>query len=290
MSQKKFFLIIVLFAFFTPKVYASVVINEFQIEPTVNQWVELFNKGNEVVDISSWVIDDSGGTEKFIIPDNTTIATNSFQLFESGKFNFNKSTPDQVRLFSIDNSLVDYKEYPESPGLNVTLGRYPDGGDNWGVCTPTSSANNNCVAPTPTPTMTMVPTQTFTPTTSPKPTQTPTSSPTAMIPTMTPTATPQNKSSPSVGSIINTSPKPTIEASARESASISGVKYDTEKTATFSVEFAATDSSKILGVGTASPSLKKTKIPFNYFIIAGILFLVGSLSLLYTAKQHEKNS
>lgn len=282
MSQKQLFFIILLLIFFAPKAYASVVINEFQIEPTTNQWVELFNNGNDVVDISGWVIDDSGGTEKFIIPENTLIARNSFQLFESGKFNFNKSSADSVRFFNFENSLVDSKEYPGSSGQDVTIGRYPDGGNNWGICTPTPSGNNNCVSPTPTSTLILTPTETLTPTPSPKPTYTPspspkstvtqTPSPTPRIPTIIPTALPDDKNKLYPTSVITM------------------VLY---KEATFSSELISTDSSEVLGIGTASSMTKSEKIrpTGNYYIIfAGILFLVGSLVLLYTAKQHEKNS
>lgn len=292
MSRKKILLIILLLAFFAPRAYASVVINEFQIEPTTNQWVELFNKGIEVIDISGWVIDDSGGTEKFIIPDNTNIATASFEVFKSGKFNFNSATVDKVRLFSKDNSLIDSKEYPGSPGSNVTIGRYPDGGDNWGICSPTPSGNNNCVAPTATPTVTTMPTATLTPTALPKPTHTPTPSPTPKIPTATPTTTltikTESKPIPTIGVSVMT-PKPTFEIATEEA--ISSMVIDNDHTASSPAEQISTASSEILGIGTVSSSLKKTKIPFNYFLLfAGMLFLVGSLSLLYTAKQHEKNS
>lgn len=170
---------------------ADIVINEFQIAP--EQWAEIYNNGTESQDISGWIIDDSGGSEKFIIPDGTSIGPKAFVVFTSGKFNWNTSSQDSARLLHAD-TVVDQFDFAVSPAENFTYGRYPDG-EVWAVCSPTSgTSNTGCSAPTPTPTATPTPLpDTPTPTHTPKPTATPkpTSTPTPTL-TTTPTKMPTN--------------------------------------------------------------------------------------------------
>lgn len=173
-----------LFLFFSSsKVFAGdIVINEFAVASS--QWVELYNKGSSTINISGWFIDDSGGSQKYTIPDNTTLAPSEFKVFESGIFNFNTASTDVAQLVNGSN-VEDSYSYPSGPN-GATYGRQSDGGNDWVVfATDTKGSSNNSATVVPTPTLT--PSPTLTPTKVPTPTKTPTTMPTSI---KTPTSTP----------------------------------------------------------------------------------------------------
>lgn len=150
--------------------------NEFFVDASI-QWVELYNKGQTAIDISGWLIDDNGGTQKFTIPSNTLINASEFKVFDSGLFNFNKTTPDEARL--INGSIAeDSYSYSTGPGTNKSYGRSVDGSGSWVVfeISTKGSTNNTSTStsiPTPTPTSTPAPVTSSVPTTqSPSPSST----------------------------------------------------------------------------------------------------------------------
>jgi len=105
--------------------------------------VELLNTGTEIVDLSNWYIDDSGGATYFTIPTGTQLYPNACISF-SGSLNLNKTTVDSVRLFdstapptSSSANLIDSFDYKASSGSGVTFQRVPDGQSVWS----TGSAN-----------------------------------------------------------------------------------------------------------------------------------------------------
>jgi hypothetical protein len=171
----------------SPLIFASdVVINEFQVEPNSEQWVELYNKGTNIVDVSGWVIDDNGGSEKYIIPTDTKIDPAGFKVFESSKFNLNTASEDTIRLLQNDIE-IDSFSYEESPGSGISFGRDADGTGTWFTYNlSTKDTTNN--SSTPLPTATPIPTPTFEPTHTPTPTKIPTLTPTP-LPSKTPTLT-----------------------------------------------------------------------------------------------------
>lgn len=157
---------------FVRNVYAAgnVLVNEFAIEPS--QSIELINNTTEMVDISSWYIDDSGGTTYFTIPSGSLLYPNSCLVF-SGEFNLNKSSADTIRLFnnafpptSASAVQIDSFAYSSSPGIGISHLRQPDKSGSW--TTETSSfgklnqSGENCLF-TPTATPTAVPTPTIIP-------------------------------------------------------------------------------------------------------------------------------
>lgn len=155
---------------------ADVVINEFEVEPSSSQWVELYNTSASLVDISGWIIDDNGSlSTKFTIPQNTLLPSNTCITFTSGNFNFNTASSDSAQLFS-GSTVIDVYSYTKSAGTNVSFGRSPDGTGEWITMTPSFGSFNisgdPCLAPA-------TPTPTATPTVTPKPTVPPPS------PTMT---------------------------------------------------------------------------------------------------------
>lgn len=198
------------FIFLVQPVYAAdVVINEFQIEPTNIQWVELYNTGSSGQDISGWIIDDDSGgsSSKYTVPAGTFLPPNTCITFDSGSFDWNKSTPDSARLLNGDIVLDSYS-YTASPGDGISFGRSPDGTGSWITYSSTTKGKLNsngvlCLAPTPTPTVTptdsptpsLTPTKTPTPTHTPSPTNSPTSAPSTTS-TNTPTQTKAISSTP----------------------------------------------------------------------------------------------
>lgn len=184
-------LLLIFFIFF-PKTVAfasDIVINEFLVDPSSSQWVELYNKGNSTFDISGWFIDDNGGTQKFTVPNGTTINAGEFKVFESSLFNLNVSSGDIIKLLN-GSTVEDSYSYSSGPGENKSYGRQTDGIGEWAVfSTPTKGSSNNSSVPVPTPTLTptVVPTLTNTPTPTSTPKPTPTPKPPTSIPKISPT-------------------------------------------------------------------------------------------------------
>ncbi len=219
-----FLLILILFFIFPKPAFASdVVINEFQIEPSSSQWVELYNSGSESHDISGWFVDDDGGSEKFTIPQGTIIAPNSYVTFDSGKFNWNTSTGDSARLLQGD-VVIDEYNFLSNPGDQFSFGRFPNG-QAWAVCSPTKGiTNTGCVYPTSTPTPTPTPLPpTPTATLTPQPTSTPKSIPTptqTIVPTRTPT--PTKTPTPTLKPTVTLAATPSAEITSSPSAQVLG--------------------------------------------------------------------
>lgn len=169
------------------KVRANIFLNELVIDQTP-QAAEILNNGLEPVDISSWYIDDNGGSTFFSVPSNTVIFPHSCLVFSS-EFNWNKSSADVARLFdstapptSSSAHLIDSYSYLSGPGGALSFSRVPDG-ENWGTASASlgkfNSTNESCVilptaTPTPIATPTTLPSQTPTPQTNPVASPTPT--------------------------------------------------------------------------------------------------------------------
>jgi len=169
---------------------ADVVLNEFQVDPSSSQWVELYNTSASTVDISGWIIDDSGSpSTKYTISQNTILPSNTCLTFTSGNFNFNTASSDSAQLIS-GSTVIDVYSYSKSAGNGVSFGRIPDGTGGWISMSPSSGSLNAtgdpCIPP-----VTPTPTPTNTPTPTPTPTPSATSAPTATsVPTSTRTPTP----------------------------------------------------------------------------------------------------
>lgn len=164
-------------------VSASVILNEVAIQPT--QTVEIINTDATMsADISSWYIDDSGGTTYFSIPPNTLLPPLVCVTF-SGDFNLNKASSDTIRLLSgsapptsSSAILVDSYSYPKAPENGYSFARNPYG--EWNINTSTFGLTNDTLLsclPSPTPTMIPTPTMTTTPTPTSMPPVTPTITP-----------------------------------------------------------------------------------------------------------------
>jgi len=162
---------------FPQKVFAQIVINEFQVKP--DQWIELYNKSEGSVDISGWIIDDEGGTEKYIISSGIILPSKRCVTFPSGKFNWNTTSGDTVRLLDTNSNPKEEYTYSSAPGEGISIGRVIDGEGDLVVLLSSSRDKSNitgesCFVPisTPTPTLTLTPTE-IPATATPIPTNTP---------------------------------------------------------------------------------------------------------------------
>lgn len=168
-----YFLLLILLL--TYPVFADIKLNEILIEPDP-QSIEIINTSSDEVDISSWYLDDSGGSTYYTIPQDTIIYPGSCLVFSSN-FNLNKASSDTIRIFnntypptSTLSASIDFFSYTKSPGDSISFIRIPDAHGDWATA-PSSlnyfnSINESCLYTLPTSPIspTLIPTTTLTPT------------------------------------------------------------------------------------------------------------------------------
>lgn len=272
----------------SPHVFATVSLSEFQIEPSSDQWVEIYNDASESATILNWVIDDSGGSEKFTVG-QAELTGFTYQVFHSGKFNLNK-TEDVLRFFDSNGNLVESFSYGSNPGENISWGKTNNG--DWGICSPTPGGENNCLLPSSTPTPTLTPSPSPVPTATPKPSATFTFTPSPKA-TLAPTKTITTQQSASV-----TTSLPTIALTTVDKVNIRDDELTEES------DLISTPDGEVLSVSTSTAETKKTqkdiqkkdqsqdsrKVISLIFIFIGSLLIAGSAILFYTAKRNEGNN
>jgi hypothetical protein len=162
------------FFFFKGQILAQVVINEFLPNPSgssseLDEWVELYNSGEEPVDLSGWKLDDiaDGGSSPYQFS-SETIAPKGFLVLTKGETGVAlNNSGDSVRLLDKDGNAVDDCVYEADIGEDKSLARVPDGGSVWFILeNPTRGGTNSSQAvtgsPTSGPTSTSLPTPTET--------------------------------------------------------------------------------------------------------------------------------
>lgn len=184
-----------------PLVFAGdIVINEFFSNGS-SDWVEIYNKSNNTVDLSLYRLRDGSATNKVDLSGVIGIGSDGFLTFPwGGKLD---NAGDVIKLILVsDESIIDKVGYGNAgsdvaaPSINQSAGRQTDGDGSWVLFSPGSKGTPNAssqLAPTPTiePTSSPTPTKTPTPTISPTPTNAPTPKKTPTpIKTPTPTKTP----------------------------------------------------------------------------------------------------
>ena len=124
--------------------FKDIVINEINYnsnsEFDTKDWIELFNNSDQQIDISNWIFSDEIDTNRFEIPENTTIQPKDYLVISNdtteflkyfsdvnkivGNFNFNISNGGELlRLYDNNNELIDSVRYDdESPWTTI-----PDG-------------------------------------------------------------------------------------------------------------------------------------------------------------------
>jgi len=161
---KKFILILVgfIFLFSFKLVNASIIINEVQISPTAERFVELYNTGSGDIDLTNWYLQRKtatgsdfsslvsktffegksiGGNSYFVISKDS-LGLTSFTLTESNVIQLKNSAQeivDKIGWGSVDSSVVGNPV--EGKSIQKT-------GGNWIIASPTSGKNNNTVADT----------------------------------------------------------------------------------------------------------------------------------------------
>ncbi|CAM5270818.1 hypothetical protein STANM309S_03111 [Streptomyces tanashiensis] len=82
-------------------------INEVVSTGSVNDSIELFNKGAAAVDISGWVLKDDNNSSKFTVPTGTTLGPGAVRAFDVSA-SFGLGSGDKARLYLPGGStLVD---------------------------------------------------------------------------------------------------------------------------------------------------------------------------------------
>jgi hypothetical protein len=131
---------------------ASIVINEMEMNPPEGgaDWVEIFNSGNDSVDISGWtvtVIDNSWVGKFPSVPSGTIIPAKGFYVLD-GQSSWNHENGGYATLYTASGEIVD-KSANRQDTLNndFTYGRHPDGHDtnmdgDWGLGSATKGRSN----------------------------------------------------------------------------------------------------------------------------------------------------
>lgn len=112
---------------------AGIIINEILPSPSgqdeKEEWIELFNRNDFIIDISFWQITDSiGQTKSYIFPEGTTIKANGFLVFDrpTTKITLNNSQ-DELLLIQPNGNIVDSVGYEKA----LKGQSYSRAEDNW---------------------------------------------------------------------------------------------------------------------------------------------------------------
>ncbi|WP_426368529.1 lamin tail domain-containing protein [Streptomyces sp. E-08] len=117
-------------------------INEVVTTGSVNDSIELFNKGAAAVDISGWVLKDDNNSSKFTVPSGTTVGPGAARAFDVSA-SFGLGSGDKARLYLPGGStLVD--SFTWTSHSAPSWSRCPDGTGAFGQTALTLGALNNC--------------------------------------------------------------------------------------------------------------------------------------------------
>ncbi|HMP42891.1 MAG TPA: lamin tail domain-containing protein, partial [Roseiflexaceae bacterium] len=129
----------------------AVIINEVMPNPSSGpEWVELYNRSNQSINLGGWKIDDDtiGGSQTLIAAD-TFIEPGAFLVIELHTSILNNTGSDAAQLLDLHGNIVDSFWY-SGTSAGMSYARTPDGSDTWVKGPPTYGTWN--VQPTPTPT------------------------------------------------------------------------------------------------------------------------------------------
>ena len=164
MKRVIFIIIFFGFLFIARFAFAAIKINEIYPAPPSGEyeWVEIYNDGNSIVDLSQYSLSDLTNKKiKFIA---TTLPPLSFEIAtSSGVLN---NDGDTVFLKNNLEEIIEIATYSANFDSNKTFAKCPDSDGNWFVLNlSTKNATNEtaCQILTPSPTLTIMPTLTLTP-------------------------------------------------------------------------------------------------------------------------------
>ena len=131
-------------------VEVSLFLNEILAKSeTTADWVEIYNDGDAVVDLSGYLLQDSA-RESWALPSGTEIEAGGFLLIwaddaaEEGlhaPFKFSKDG-EEVTLLTPSGEVLDEVEFPEI-AAEESYARIEDGGDLWEIRTDTTPGESN---------------------------------------------------------------------------------------------------------------------------------------------------
>ncbi|NUP13919.1 MAG: lamin tail domain-containing protein [Polyangiaceae bacterium] len=128
-----------------------VVVNEVVADPPSGQedWLELYNRSSESVDIGGWKITDSEpAVHSFVFPAGTTLDAGQYLVLDrdaanSFTFGFDKDPGDQVKLYDGAGNIVDSTSWVRAQvGQPNSWGRFPNGTGTFSTRTATKGAAN----------------------------------------------------------------------------------------------------------------------------------------------------
>lgn len=116
-----------------------------------DEWIELYNKGATTVDLTGYLLGDSGNPFKYELPSTTEISAGGYLLFYGSETGIRLdddsdtvylSLPTFDETYDTDEILDQYAYYTTT--ADQSHGRYGDGVNNWiGMCVPTPGESNN---------------------------------------------------------------------------------------------------------------------------------------------------
>lgn len=119
-----------------------------------DEWIELYNSGQEPVDLAGWQLDDEeGGSRPYAIPPGVSVAPGGFLVFYKWRTGVSLNNDgDQVRLLRPDGVVADQYSYSAHPGYDRSYSRTVDGDGVWTGTYPPSPGRSNQPPPTAEPT------------------------------------------------------------------------------------------------------------------------------------------
>ena len=121
-----------------------VVVNEVESNGGVpGDWIELYNAGSTVVDLSNFLVKDNDDTRTTRLPAGTTIAPGGYYVIEEDVLGFGLGAGDAARVYDANGTLLD--AYTWTAHAAITYARCPNGtGDFADATTSTKGAANSC--------------------------------------------------------------------------------------------------------------------------------------------------
>ena len=120
---------------------AKIFINEWQNHSDPVDWIELYNHSNASVDLSGAWLSDDPATNKYRIPNGTTIPARGFVTWDQNQLGFELfAGGETIFLWNSNQSrvldVIDFR----GASNNVSQGRWPDGGPNiYGIAANSAS-------------------------------------------------------------------------------------------------------------------------------------------------------
>ena len=156
-------LLVFTFSLCSAPAFATIYINEIVPNPTddcldCTEWMELYNDGDEAVDVANWMLKDSKDKFLIILPDCTEvnltiIAVGGFLVINAHSCNNTqfklRNEADTIRLISDgaagNDTIVDeasYSDFDSSSSYDKAWARIPDGSEEWVKIASTHSESN----------------------------------------------------------------------------------------------------------------------------------------------------